>query len=307
MRITDVLLGLLLLLCVACDNTEKVTERGLKYKLLKKGTGKVPQKDDVLVFNFKMIDSNDSVWTDTYKVGMPGAILVQDTSTMKYEDDMMNLLRTVSVGDSIAVTFTMRDFYAKLVRRARPSNLDSTMTITYALRVDSITTREIAMKMQKEIGERLQKEQIQKDLAAIDQHLAANNIEAQKTDELRYVIKVPGKGENIKTGQVVKVNYVGTLLDGTCFDTSDKEMAQARGVYMEGRPYEPYQVTIDRSRVIQGWHQALKLLNKGAKATFYIPSSLAYGPQEKGPIIKANSNLVFDMEIVEVKDVENEK
>ena len=64
--------------------------------------------------------------------------------------------------------------------------------------------------------------------------------------------------------------------------------------------YKPMDVVIDRSNVIPGWHLALKQLNEGAKGTFYIPSSLAYGKQGGGPIGE-NSILVFDIEMVDIK------
>jgi len=67
-------------------------------------------------------------------------------------------------------------------------------------------------------------------------------------------------------------------------------------------PYGPLEITIDETNVIKGWHEALKLMNKGMKATFYMPSTLAYGSQQRSEIIKPNSILVFDMEIVDVLD-----
>jgi FKBP-type peptidyl-prolyl cis-trans isomerase FkpA len=308
MRITTVLFGLLLLLCVACDKSERKTPSGLKYKVIKAGTGKAAQPNDVLILNFKLMDARDSVWSSTYETGMPAGVMIPDTSSMKFDDDMMQVLRQVSGGDSIAVSFTTHDFFAKLVRRPRPSHLDSAMLITYYLKIDSVATQEVAMKLQQEMSERKQKEQLTKDITTIDEYLTSNKIDAQKTESgIRYVISVPGKGEICQSGQVVKVDYTGTLLDGKCFDTSNKEAAQAKGVFNEGRNYAPYEVTIDRSSVIQGWHEALKLMKKGEKATFYIPSGLAYGPQGRGAAIKPNTVLVFDMEVVDVKNSADEK
>jgi FKBP-type peptidyl-prolyl cis-trans isomerase len=91
-------------------------------------------------------------------------------------------------------------------------------------------------------------------------------------------------------------------LDGTHFDSSVKEIAQEKGLYNPARePYSPYDVTIDQTSVIRGWHDALKVLKKGSKATVYIPSTLGYGPQPYSEVIKENSILVFDLEIVELK------
>ena len=146
-------------------------------------------------------------------------------------------------------------------------------------------------------------EQLAKDEAEIDAYLKENGIEAEKTEVgVRYVITQEGEGENAVSGQTASVNYSGYLLDGTYFDSSVKEVAQAKGLYNEARePYQPYDVTIDQSSVIRGWHDALKVMKKGSKATVYIPSSLAYGPQRRSAEIKENSILVFDLEIVDLK------
>lgn len=303
MKITNVLFGLLLLLCVACDKSEKETPNGLKFKVVKTGNGVIAKPNDVLVFNFKLVDSKDSVWNDTYVAGMPAAVMIQDTSAIKTEDGMMQMLRMVSPGDSVTVDFTMKDFYKNLVRSPIPPNIDSTLSLSYRLKIDSITTREGVMAMQADLMEKKTKKQFEKDIAAIDAYLSEKNITAEKTESgLRYVITKPGTGDIGKPGQTAKVNYSGYMLDGQYFDCSIKEVAQEKGVYSAARePYVPYDVTIDQTGVIKGWHEALKLLNKGAKGTFYVPSTLAYGPQQKSEVIKPNSILVFDLEIVDLK------
>ena len=303
MKITNVLFGLVLLLCVACDKSEKETPSGLKFKIVKTGNGVVAKPNDVLVFNFKLIDSKDSVWNDTYLDGMPAAVMIQDTAAIKTEDGMMQMLRMVSPGDSVIVDFTVKDFFKNLVKGAIPPGIDSAISLSYRVKIDSITTREGMMAKQAELMKKKSEKQLEKDIATIDAYLLEKNIVAEKAESgLRYVITKPGTGENCKTGQITKVNYSGYMLDGQCFDSSVKEVAQAKGVYNAARePYAPYDVTIDQTAVIKGWHEALKLLNKGAKATFYIPSTLAYGPQQRSEVIKPNSILVFDMEVVDLK------
>jgi len=302
MRITKVLFGLLLLLCVACDKSEKETPSGMKFRVVKSGGGQPGKPNDILVFNFKLVDSKDSVWADTYTMGMPAMIMINDTSAMKTEDGMMQMLRMVAPGDSVTVDFTMIDFFKNMAKSPIPPGVDSTLNITYLLKIDTITTREGAMEMQQVLMEKNQKAQLEKDVVIIDEFLASKNIQAQKTESgLRYVITQPGVGENGTTGQTAKVNYIGYLLDGQYFDTSIKEIAEEKGLFNPQREYGAYEVTIDQSSVMKGWHEALKLLSKGSKATFYIPSSLAYGPQQRSEIIKPNTILVFDMEIVELK------
>jgi FKBP-type peptidyl-prolyl cis-trans isomerase FklB len=85
---------------------------------------------------------------------------------------------------------------------------------------------------------------------------------------------------------MVTVNYRGTLIDGTEFDSS----------YKRGQP-----ATFPVNGVIKGWTEALQLMKKGAKYQLFIPSNLAYGERAMGPDIGSNSTLVFEVELMDVK------
>jgi FKBP-type peptidyl-prolyl cis-trans isomerase FkpA len=302
MKIVNVMFCLLIVLCSACSQSEKETLSGMKFQVIKAGDGTVPKADQVLVFNFRLKDSKDSVWSDTYVDGMPAAIMIRDTVGMKQEDGIMQMLRMVSAGDSIHVKFSMKEFFRDFVKRPIPPGVDSTLNLMYQFKIDSITTREEVMAMQSRLLEKKQKVQLDKDLAIIDKFLADKNIQALKADAgLRYIMVKSGTGENAKSGQTVKVDYSGYMLDGTYFDSSVKSVAQEKGLYNPGRePYSPYDVTIDQTQVIKGWHEALKLMNKGSKMIVYIPSPLGYGTQYRSEVIKPNSILVFELEVVDL-------
>ena len=76
-----------------------------------------------------------------------------------------------------------------------------------------------------------------------------------------------------------------------------------KGLYDERRePYQPYTFPLGQGQVIKGWDEGIALLNEGSKARLYIPSPLGYGSRDRSPIIRANSILVFDVELVEVAD-----
>ncbi len=152
-----------------------------------------------------------------------------------------------------------------------------------------------------ESGVNGEEERIKAAAAAIENEIDNMYPEAQKTASgLRYIIEDMGSGEKPALGQVVRVNYSGFLLDGKCFDTSDKSLAQANGVYDPRRePYEPIPVEIGpRGRVIKGWQEGLTLLNIGGKAKLIIPPYLGYGERGAGGVIPPNAPLVFDIEIV---------
>lgn len=300
MKILNVLFLSALVAFVSCNSGEKETPSGMKFTVVKKGDGVLPKVGEVVVFNFRFIDSNDSIWAETTN-GMPAAVLTNDSVSLASEDGMTQLLRMVSKGDSVVVSMPITKFFKDLVKSPIPFGVDSTLTLTYKIRIDTIMSRDDFMAYQEKLMTESNKVQLAKDITIIDKYLADNGIDAVKVETgLRYIIRKPGTGDNAVSGQTVKVHYVGYLLDGQYFDTSVQSVAEEQGLFNPGRTYEPYEVTIDQTGVIQGWHDALKFMNKGSKATFYIPSTLAYGPQQRSAVIKENTILVFDLEVTEI-------
>jgi FKBP-type peptidyl-prolyl cis-trans isomerase FklB len=102
---------------------------------------------------------------------------------------------------------------------------------------------------------------------------------------LQYKVLAEGNGKMPKTTDTVTVNYKGTLVDGTEFDSS----------YKRGEP-----ATFPVTGVIKGWTEALQLMKEGAKWQLVIPSDLAYGERGGGPI-GPNAVLIFEVELISVK------
>src|SRR5947207_7250301 len=103
--------------------------------------------------------------------------------------------------------------------------------------------------------------------------------------ELQYKVLTEGNGDSPKSNDVVTVNYRGTLIDGTEFDSSIKR----------GQP-----LVRAANMVIKGWSEALQRMKPGAKWQLFIPSELGYGERGAGPQshIGPNATLIFDMELV---------
>ncbi|MGC3948518.1 MAG: hypothetical protein QM762_29120 [Chryseolinea sp.] len=74
-----VLLGIALL-CAACTKNERETPNGFKYVVLASGDGVLPKKDEILIFDFLLKDSKDSVWSNTHAQGIPGARCLSETA-----------------------------------------------------------------------------------------------------------------------------------------------------------------------------------------------------------------------------------
>lgn len=102
---------------------------------------------------------------------------------------------------------------------------------------------------------------------------------------LEYKVITPGSGEPPKPGDMVTVNYKGTLLNGTEFDSSSKHGGPA---------------TFPSNGVIKGWQEALALMKPGSKYELWIPPALAYDV-ESPPSIPPGSMLIFEVELLSIK------
>jgi len=102
---------------------------------------------------------------------------------------------------------------------------------------------------------------------------------------LQYRVIEAGTGSQPKADDTVTVHYRGTLIDGTEFDSS----------YSRNKP-----ATFRADRVIEGWREALQLMQEGAKWELFIPAKLAYGEKGAGKI-QPNSTLVFEVQLIKVE------
>lgn len=100
---------------------------------------------------------------------------------------------------------------------------------------------------------------------------------------LQYKIIKEGKGAKPTTEDVIHVKYKGTTIDGTVFDEQK----------------EP--ITLSLSQIIPGWIEGLQLMKEGSIFELYIPANLAYGENKLGESLKANSALIFNVELVKVE------
>ncbi|HOF15891.1 MAG TPA: FKBP-type peptidyl-prolyl cis-trans isomerase [Bacteroidales bacterium] len=125
---------------------------------------------------------------------------------------------------------------------------------------------------------------ITKDL--MEKNLKEDKEVVQTASGLQYKVLVQGKGPKPTATDKVKVHYVGTLYDGTVFDSS----------IQRGEP-----ITFPLNQVIKGWTEGLQLMNVGSKYKFWIPSELAYGDRPVGQVPKsAGSMLIFEVELIAI-------
>jgi FKBP-type peptidyl-prolyl cis-trans isomerase FklB len=145
--------------------------------------------------------------------------------------------------------------------------------------------RDTMMAFEKDMQQK-QAEAGKKNAADADKFLAENKKkDGVKTTAsgLQYKVMKEGNGTSPKASDTVTVNYRGTLVDGTEFDSS----------YKRGEP-----ATFPVGGVIKGWTEALQLMKPGSKYQLFIPPDLAYGQNSPGPQIPPNSALIFEVELM---------
>lgn len=282
-KISNVLIGFVLLLCVACSTKEEVREtpNGFKFKVVKTGDGVKPQKEEIVVFDFQLKDSKDSVWHNTAIQGTPSAVMIQDSAALFSEPGIVQMFRMLSKGDSVMITMPVPQFFNDVIRAPIPPGIDTAMELSYSLKVNNIMKMEDFRAFQEETMAKHKVVQAEKDANLITKYLSDNNIKAQQdTSGLHYVIHTSKGGSKPTTENCVDVKYTGRFLkDGSIFDQSDK-------------------VSFPLNAVIPGWQKAIPMLGIGDSATFYIPSGLAYGPEGMQGAIPPDAILIFDVELL---------
>lgn len=122
---------------------------------------------------------------------------------------------------------------------------------------------------------------------------------------IKIVSLKQGNGATPNHTQEVLVNYAGYLATGTLFDSNIKEVEEAFGKYNpareRGNGYVSFPMAYNKSaRLIPGFREALLTMKVGDKVRVFIPSALGYGETGAGDIIPPNSDLIFDIEIVDI-------
>lgn len=281
-RTAYVLIGLLAL-TVSCKNSAKETPSGMKFNVVKEGNGVLPKKDEIVVFQFVMKDSKDSVWSSTYERGMPGVLMIGDSAKLKTEDGMEQMFRMLSKGDSATVEMPITKLFKDVFKQPIPAEIDSTLNISYLIKVDEIMSQENFRNFQAELMQNKQKKQVTKDEEAITKYIAEKNIKTTKDSSgLHYVLHSQNGKQKPTPENCVVVNYKGALLqDGKVFDQNSN-------------------FSFPLSNVIEGWRVGIPLLGIGDSATIYIPSYMAYGPQGVPGAIPPDAVLIFDVKLLSI-------
>ncbi len=141
------------------------------------------------------------------------------------------------------------------------------------------------------------KKQLAVDTVTIKNYIASNNIaNVQRSpykSGLFYAVQKPGTGDSATLGKTVVTHYILTNLQGDTLDTSRKPRTGQTTI-------QPLTFQLGRANILSGYQEGVSLMRVGERTLFFLPSGLAYGDQAQDKI-PANSVLIFDIELLEVR------
>jgi FKBP-type peptidyl-prolyl cis-trans isomerase len=277
----------------------------LQYVFIEDKPGKVhPQEGDDVMMRMIAICNNRFMYSSAQlNKGKPAAFSI---SKPNFEGDIADALMLMTAGDSIICISDAQAVY-DYSKKKMPDYIKPGDKVQYNIRLVSIKPKEQVQKEQQESIKKQMQEQdsiqnanggkpVDPDDKTLQDYFNSRHINTIKTSSgLYYSIQKEGSGPLAKPGDNVVMNCTGRLTDGTVFDSN---------IDSTFRHVQPLSFVLGTGRVIKGWDEGIGYLKPGSKATFYIPSSLAYGSQSrpgnaanpKG--IPANSVLIFEVELV---------
>ena len=274
------------ILLVSCNQFSK-TKSGLPYKITKGGGTAKLKQGQIVKFNFEFkVGPKDSILNSSF-AGVPVYMGYDTAQVNSRKYDLLELFPLLSVGDKVEFQLSVDtlkrlglipEFKAPFTKG---SVIKGRAELLGAFTDDKAATADRTKEMDKQKAN---------EIKTLEAYLAKKSIKAVKSPLGVFVdVKSPGDLANkVDTGRQVSVLYKGYTEDGKVFDSNiGKPGAQA------------LKLVIGQHSVIPGWEEGLKYFGKGGKGTIFIPATLGYGPQAQGPI-KANSNLIFDIEVTDV-------
>ncbi|MEP7195624.1 MAG: FKBP-type peptidyl-prolyl cis-trans isomerase [Saprospiraceae bacterium] len=282
-----------MLVClVACKTvSEKTSLSGFKYSILNDQAGDVAKEGDYVYFRYlvKVKDSlvfNSQSQSPVIKFKLPK----QEKKELKNAQPVVEILYCLSKGDSGVIRQPIDDEIRKQIGIPDAKELAFFVTLTdikdeTAYQGDMKVEQDAVNAKVAESSALLPAIESQLKATLADYKSGKNKAQIITTASgLKYIVHETGKGEKAQAGQVVSVNYYGTLMDGTMFDNS----------FQRG---QEFQFPIGQGQVIKGWDEGVALLPVGSKATLFIPFALGYGEAGSPPAIPAKADLAFYIEV----------
>jgi FKBP-type peptidyl-prolyl cis-trans isomerase len=283
----------------SCGGGFKQGPGGMLYNIHEDKAGTNIKEGDFISVNLIVKTEGDSVLTNTYTQGRAVPTLMPKP---QFKGDIYAGLNMLSEGDSA----TFKCNIDSMIKAGQPKPPFKGKYIIFQVKVEKVIPKgkmtdsafqNLISAYFKDLSEQYKKEEPIK----MKKYIADNKLNVITTSSgLNYEITKKGNGPTPVAGDTVVVNYTLKSLNNDVIETSIKEEAQKAKKYNPMGQYKPIRIPVGSNQVIPGWEEGLMLMNKGSKATFVIPSSLAYGEQGMGQAIAPYTSLVFDIELVDI-------
>jgi len=272
------------------------SEAGLYYQFFKKDDkGTKANVGDVVTLRMIYKNSKDSILFDSKLMSRDKSGTIEfPLSPATFKGSFEDALMMMSAGDSASFIINADSIYLKTFKAPQlPKYVEKGSNLTFCAKLEKIKPKEQAMKeQQKQMEEQKAVAEMRKteEPKSIAKYLDDNKITSKPTASgLYYIETQKGTGKKVMKGDTVEVKYKGMFLDGTVFDASEKNP-------------NPVKFPIGVGMVIPGWDEGLTLMSVGGKCKLVIPSSLAYGERGAQGIIPPYSPLLFEVEVVSLKE-----
>lgn len=293
--------SVLFFLATGCNEQRFIKEAdGSEYKIIRNEKGRLAKAGDFMQVNI-LAKYKDSVLFSSIESSAPRFIPYDTMQLPPY-------FKTIHEGDSLVIRqstdsiiksgqgapFMEKGQYIyqmfKIVKLYASKEAADSAAKPFETAAKGISYKKAVENIEKEIKEN--DSLVKADDQIINDFMTKNNLKGNKTKWGTYVvIQTPGTGANITQNDVAVVNYTGRTFNDSTFDSNtDKNFGHVSPLYVD----------MSEFRVIPGWIDGLKLMQKGSKGKIIIPSYLGYGKNGAPPKIPANANLVFDIEVTDV-------
>lgn len=262
-----------------CPGDYEVSPNGLCYKVIVDNKQAKAQPGQYISYHVFWRTMKDSLLFSSEDAKQP---LISMVARPIYTGDLWEIFTFLGDGDSASARVPARNVFKAYL----PPGMKADDMMKVDLKVISVLSKE---KYDSVMRAKANAALIKEDQDLQD-YARNHNLSATKTPSGMYVVmEKEGTGPQAAIGNTLKVDYRGTLLNGTEFDAS----------MQPGR--EPYELVLGSSPLIQGWVEGLTYFKKGGKGKLLIPSSLGYGERGNPPKIGPNEPLIFDIVMVDIK------
>lgn len=292
MRVLSVLVCCVLMFTAFSQVRE--TETGLKHEFFIRGNKGTFKIGDLVTLNMLVKSSTGKEIRNSWNEGKP---LLFPTRLSSFDADIYEAVRLMSIGDSAKFWVNADSMYLKIFKKEMPEEVKPGTDLEVVIK----TYKARSQKEYKDEQSDFYTSNLKEDKVIVDKRMATEDLKIKeyikssgfdykKTASGAYyaITDLNGGKQLPKDGNAVVFSYVGQFMDGTVFESTEKDIGHA------------INFTLGRNSVIKGWEEVFPNIPKGARARMVIPSHLGYGNIAKDEKIPANSILIFDVQLVAI-------